>query len=403
MTTLGQHSIGELREAYRIDPRLWAKVRNGMAAIALAGWALTAAGYWLDRPRAEAAYLVAFVFFTTIAVGALFFTILQHLTGAAWSVTVRRLAENVSMTLPVLAILYVPLAFALRRLYPWARPEMVAADAILRGRHASMNPEFFLIRTAIYFAVWSLLAHRLYRKSVEQDRGGSVELVRSASRWSGAGIVLLTITVCLAAFDWLMSLDPHWYSTIFGIYVYAGAGLAGFAAITVIALALRRAGILRASVNQEHYHDLGKWVFALTVFWAYIAFSQYLLIWYANIPEETVWFRDRSVHGWQWLGTLLVFGHFLVPFFVLVSRAAKRNLVVLGAAALWMLLMQYVDLYWIAMPALGGGLRFEWIDFAAVLAVGGTVALAFWWRMRQHAIAPIGDLRFEKSLEFKNV
>lgn len=402
MITREQHSTAEPFESCNISPALWAKVRTIIAAVALVGWLLTAAGYWLDRPRTEAAYLVAFTFFATVGLGALFFVMLQHLTGAAWSVTVRRIAENLTITLPVLAVLFVPVALALAHFYPWARPEAFAGDPILRGRQAFMNSHFFLIRAAIYFAIWSFFGHRLYRNSLLQDRGGSLPLVQSAAKWSGAGIVLLTVTACLAAFDWLMSLDPHWYSTIFGIYIYAGAALAGFAMITVVALALRCAGVLSVSINREHYHDLGKWVFALTVFWMYIAFSQYLLIWYANLPEETVWFRVRSVHGWQYLAALLVIGHFLVPLFVLISRAAKRDLVVLGAASLWLLLMHYVDLYWIAMPALSSGLRFHWVDLATVLAVGGTTAFAFWSRMHQHALMPIGDLRFEKSLEYTN-
>ena len=191
---------------------------------------------------------------------------------------------------------------------------------------------------------------------------------------------------------------------MFGVYIYSGAALAFIAALILILLGFRRAGVLRASVNYEHYHDLGKWLFALTAFWAYIAFSQYMLIWYANLPEETAWFRDRSVGTWRFVSLLLVVGHFLVPFFVLVSRAAKRNLILLGATAAWVIFMQYADLYWIVMPVFSKkGLTPSWIDLAALAAVAGTFALAFWWRLNRHPIAPVGDIRFEKALEFTNV
>jgi len=201
-----------------------------------------------------------------------------------------------------------------------------------------------------------------------------------------------------------MSLDPHWYSTIFGVYVLAGGGLAFFAALILVCLGLRRAGILREQVTLEHYHDLGKWLFALTVFWTYIAFSQYLLIWYANIPEETVWFKIRLAGSWRGFSAMLLFGHFIVPFAVLLPRASKRNLRVLGAAAVWMLAMHFVDVYWMIMPALhGNGSGFHWVDLAAPAAIGSALALVFWGRMRSAAIAPVGDPDFERALEFQNV
>ena len=389
------------RDNYTIDGRLWQRGRNAMAAIAVAGWGGCAVALRLDPVRFHASYLVAYAFFLTLAFGALFFVMLQHLTGAAWSVTMRRMAENAMAAIPLGAVLFLPIAFGLPSLYEWARPEAVAADPILQGKAAFLNPQFFLLRTALYFALWSLWALKLYRNSV---RGTGLPACQSSQRWSAPGMVMLTATVALASFDWLMSLDPHWYSTMFGVYIYSGAALAFIAALILILLGFRRAGVLRASVNYEHYHDLGKWLFALTAFWAYIAFSQYMLIWYANLPEETAWFRDRSVGTWRFVSLLLVVGHFLVPFFVLVSRAAKRNLILLGATAAWVIFMQYADLYWIVMPGFSKkGLTPSWIDLAALAAVGGTFALAFWWRLNRHPIAPVGDIRFEKALEFTNV
>jgi len=354
--------------------------------------------------RGSAAYLVAYVFFLTLALGALFFVMMSHLTGSAWSVTMRRISENVMVTIPSGAVLFLPIAFGLGSLYAWARPEAVANDPVLAGKAVFLNPRFFLIRAAVYFAIWSFWAVKLYRGSVSQDRETSLRKTRSAERWSAPGMLILTVTVALASFDWLMSLDPHWYSTMFGVYVYSGAGLAFFAVLTLLLLVLRGAGLLRQSVNQEHYHDLGKWLFGLTVFWAYIAFSQYMLIWYANLPEETVWFRDRLVGSWRWVAAVLVLGHFFVPFLVLISRAAKRRLGILGAAAVWILVMHYTDLYWIAMPVFSkAGFAPSWFDAAALAAIGGTFGLVFWSRLRRHALAPTGDIRFERSLEFTNV
>jgi hypothetical protein len=393
-----------IKDFYTLPERLWTRGRNVFAALALAGWAGCALAWRTDPTRFAASYLVGYVFFLTLALGALFFVVLQHLTGAAWSVTMRRMAENLTNTLPAAAVLFLPVAFSLGSLYEWARPEAVAADPILQGKAAFLNPQFFLIRAGVYFAIWSFWALKLYRNSTSQDEAPSLAAARSSERWSAPGMLALTLTVALASFDWLMSLDPHWYSTMFGIYIYSGAALAFTAALTLVLLAFRGADVLRYSVNREHYHDLGKWIFGLTIFWAYIAFSQYMLIWYANLPEETVWFRDRLAGSWRPVAALLVVGHFIAPFLVLVSRAAKRRLGVLAAAAAWILLMHYTDLYWIVMPVFSKkGFTPSWIDLAALAAVGGSLGLVFWWRLRSHALAPTGDIRFEKSLEFTNV
>jgi hypothetical protein len=390
--------------SYILPEQLRTRVRNGLAAVALGGWAACALAWTTAPARFAASYLVAFAFFITLAIGALFFVMLGHLTGAAWSVTMRRIAENAMITLPAGLLLFAPVALNLGSLYEWARPEAVATDPVLQGKAAFLNPAMFTARAIVYFAVWSFWAIKLYRNSVSQDRVPALEKARSSERWSAPGMLALTVTTALAAFDWLMSLDPHWYSTMFGIYVYSGAALSFFAALAVILLAFRRAGVLRNAVNHEHYHDLGKWLFGLTVFWAYIAFSQYMLIWYANLPEETVWFRDRLIGSWRGVAALLVAGHFFVPFLVLISRAAKRHLGVLAAAAGWILLMHYMDLYWIAMPVFSkSGFAPGWIDLAAFAAIGGTLGLVFWSRLGRHALVPTGDIRFERSLEFTNV
>ena len=228
--------------------------------------------------------------------------------------------------------------------------------------------------------------------------------MNACSRWSAPGLLLVMATGTLASFDWIMSLDPKWYSTIFGIYCLAGGALAFFGVLTLIALGMRRAGVLNNSINAEHYHDLGKWLFALTVFWAYIAFSQYLLIWYANLPEETIFFRNRMVGSWRAVSALLLFGRFILPFLVLIFRSSKRNLTILGIAAGWTVAMHFVDMYWLIMPTFAKtGIQMNWMDFATLGAVVGVLAYTFWARLRNRALVPVGDLRFEQGMNFENI
>ena len=391
-------------DSYTLDEGAWRKGRNLIAGIAVAGWAACALAWRNDPVRFSAAYLVGFAFFLTIALGSLFFVMLAHLTGSAWSVTMRRIAENVMFTIPAGAVLFLPVAFCLGSLYEWARPVAVAADPLLQIKAAFLNPRFFFVRAAVYFALWSFWALRLYWLSTSQDESGSLSKARSAERWSAPGILMLTLTVVLASFDWLMSLDPHWYSTMFGFYIYSGAGLAFFAALALILLAFRSAGVLRHSVNHEHYHDLGKWIFGLTVFWAYIAFSQYMLIWYANLPEETVWFRDRLVgklaNGCGRAGHRPLFravpgsgfaGGEAAPEH---SRSGGR----VGAVdALHRPLLDY------DAGVLEERHRAELDGPGCARGCGWDVRPIFWSRLRRRALAPMGDIRFERSLEFTNV
>lgn len=397
-----EHTAGQM-DLFRIGPGLRARVRNVLSALAVVSLVACGTAAVLDHRQFSFSWLVAFAYFVTLALGALFFVMIHHLTGAAWAVSSRRVAENIAASIPAGALLFLPVALGLHALYEWTHHQAVANDPLLAGKQPWLNEGFFLARAGVYFVIWSLWALQLRSLSVKQDRGGSLPLTRAAARWSAPGTILAMVTVSLASFDWLMSLEPHWYSTIFGVYVYSGGALASMAAVVLILLGLRRAGVLRYAVNREHYHDLGKWVFALTVFWAYIAFSQYLLIWYANLPEETFWFKPRLTGSWGAVAAVLLLGHFLVPFLLLLSRNAKRRLALLGATAAWVLLMHYVDLYWIAMPVLHRqGVQPHWMDLAALLGVGSVFGLAFWSWMGRDAAAPVGDLRFEESLELNH-
>jgi hypothetical protein len=357
-----------------------------------------------DPAQFAHSWLVAFSFFLSLALGALFFVLLHHIANASWSTTVRRLAENVMGTLPLFALLFVPIAFGLHDLYHWTHEDAVAHDALLRGKAGFLNVPFFLVRAGGCFAIWALLAGWFLGRSRRQDETGDPALTRQMVTVSAPALIVFAITVTLAAVDWLMSLDPHWFSTIFGVYLFAGS-LVGFTAlIALLAAAARRAGLVADLITVEHFHDMGKLLFAFSVFWAYIAFSQYFLIWYGNIPEETAWFVRRGAGSWKTVSMLLGFGHFAVPFLYLMSRTIKRRTPLLAVGAVWMLLMHWLDLYWLVMPNLRhDGPRLSLLDLTTMVAVGGAFLAVLGLRMRGHALLPVRDPRLAKSLSFENV
>ena len=385
-----------------LGPRL---VRAGLATgvimlVASVALAFLAPG---GMDRMLHSYLVAFAFFLSVSLGALFFVVLQHLVRAGWSVVVRRVAEALAMNLPLLALFAVPILLGVRGLYEWADPRAVAGDALLRGKQPYLNVPFFAARLAVYFAVWTFLARYFWTRSTTQDRTGDVRLSLQMERTSAIGMVLFALTTNYAAVDLLMSLDPHWYSTIFGVYFFSGGVVGFFALLSMLAALLQRSGRLGGAVTDEHYHDLGKLVFAFTVFWAYIAFSQYMLMWYANIPEETEWYLRRQTGQWAGVSLLLLFGHFVLPFVYLLPRFVKRRPKLFGPIAAWMLLMHYVDIYWIVMPQISPGrVPLHLLDLTCPLGIGGIMLAATAHRLRQRALVPLRDPRLAESLAFEN-
>jgi hypothetical protein len=400
------HTEARLPESYfQMDTARWTTGRNVLAFAALVAILLCAFGYYQDPTRFFRSYMVAFAFTTAIGLGAFFFVMVQFLSGSAWSVTVRRIMENIMITLPVGLILFIPIALGLKSIYPWAADRaMVLADPVLKLKANYLSESSFLIRAVIFFALWSIWIFSIYRQSTKQDTEKSIRQMHIASKWSAPGLFLGVVVGTIASFDWLMSLEPKWYSTIFGLYILTGGALAFFAIVTLVAMGFRKAGILTKAITIEHFHDLGKWMFALTAFYTYIAFSQYLLIWYANLPEETIWYRHRMAGGWFWLAIAMPFIRFIIPFFTLICRPAKRNLTVLGFIAIWSIVVEYVDLYWVVMPVyFKDGPQIHWLDFATLAATVSVCGLVFWGRFRKHKMVPVGDLRFEQSLQFENV
>jgi hypothetical protein len=388
---------------YQMDTARWSTGRNVLMFAALVSIILCVVGYLSDPTRFFRSYIVAFAFTAAVGLGSFFFVMVQYLTGSAWSVTVRRIMENIMVTLPLGAILFIPVAFGLKDIYSWTNPAVVAASEALRAKSGYLSQNFFLIRTYVFFALWSLWIWGIYSQSTKQDTEKSVRQMYVVSRWCAPGLFLVVVVGTFAAFDWLMSVEPAWYSTIFGLYVLSGGALTFFAIVTLVALGFRRAGILTNSITMEHYHDLGKWMFALTAFYTYIAFSQYLLIWYANLPEETIWYRHRMAGGWFWIAIAMPFIRFIIPFFTLLCRPAKRSLGVIALIAVWSIVVEYVDLYWVVMPAYyKDGPQIHWLDFATLAATVSLCGLVFWSRFKKHKMVPVGDLRFEQSLHFEN-
>ncbi|HEX2973651.1 MAG TPA: hypothetical protein VHP11_15055 [Tepidisphaeraceae bacterium] len=361
------------------------------------------------------AYLVSYCFFLSVSLGALFFVMLQHVTRAGWSVGIRRLAENLSATMPMLAILAIPIVVSVAMqngsLYPWARGVAdLRDDHAILAKRPYLNPAFFIVRLVVYLGVWSYLARWFLRLSKEQDQSGAISLTRRMEIASAPALVVFGITVTLAAFDLIMSLDPHWYSTIFGVYFFASCAIAGYASLILAVYLLQRRGYLREGITPEHYHDLGKFLFGFTFFWGYIAFSQYMLLWYANIPEETAWLYRRGLTtatgqmtGWTAIAAVLLLGQLLIPFAGLMSRSVKRHKALLAFWAAWALVFHWVDLYWLIMPELDGRLHFGVPELGTALGLGGIfVAYAILVASRQ-SLRPMADPRLEESLAFENV
>lgn len=368
-----------------------------------AGLIVTFIGYFVNSKQFFFSYLVAFAFWSTIALGGLFFVMLHHLTNATWSVVVRRQAETMISIFPVLAVLFIPVLFGMHDLYHWTHADVVAGDELLRHKSSYLNTPFFIIRSIAYFAIWIFLSLSLYRTSLKQDSGHNASIGRRMKKISAPGMLLYAITVTYSAFDWYMSQDPHWYSTIFGAYIFSGGLVSALAFLAFVSLSMRKRRILSEVVTEEHYHDLGKLTFAFMVFWAYIAFSQYFLIWYANIPEETVWFDNRYQAGWKYFSLMLAGGYFVLPFLLLVARGAKRKLGFLKLMTGWLLFMHWVDLYWIIMPVLNkNNALISWLDISAMLGVGGIFMWLFWRRFFSNPLVPVNDPRLESSIKFIN-
>jgi hypothetical protein len=391
------------RLSLRWDPAANRKVAFGLLTVGVLGVVATLLGIGYVEPHTGwGLYLQAYLLFLQLALGSLFFVIVHHLTGSRWGVTVRRVAEASMATLPVFALLFLPLALFPRHVWEWTDVTVLAGDKALQAKQAYLNLPFFYARAVTYFAVWTVLSQFFWRRSIQQDAGRDV--MGSLKAVSAPGLLLFALSLTFAAFDWIMSLDPHWYSTIFGVYYYAGGTQGMFAMLVLAALLLQRSGMLKNAVTVEHYHDLGKFAFGFTIFFAYIAFSQFLLIWYANIPEETEFYLRRW-GPWAVLSMALLFVSFVLPLLVLMSRKAKRTMNILATGAVLILIGRAIDMYWLVMPSFAGdqGPVLSWIYVTAMVGVGGVYLGTFALLLGRHALIPLGDPLLKSSLGHENV
>ncbi|AUX44137.1 hypothetical protein SOCE26_055990 [Sorangium cellulosum] len=375
--------------------------------LALLGGLLLVAGAFVDPTRLFYAYLAAYAYAVSTAVGALIFLMICHAMGATWPVAVRRLLEAILGALPALAALFVPLLFGLGSLYgEWLRPESIEDEhvrAIVLHKTPYLNLPFFLIRTAIYFVVWLVLAALLRHGSLRGDarpelaRGGRLRTI------SVAGLPLVALALSFAAFDWLMSLQPTWVSTMFPVYVFAGGFVAAIALLTVLAFASDRAGLL-PGLSTSHYYALGRLLLAFTIFWAYAAFFQFMLMWIADRPEEAEFYLHRAHGPWGAVSLALVLARFVIPFLILLNYGIKRRPAWLSAVAAWILAAHYIDVHWLVVPdAPGERAPYHWLDLAALLAVvGPCVALAA-LRLRGKPLVPVNDPALPAAFRYESV
>jgi hypothetical protein len=425
------------------------------------------------------AYLTAFLIYLSITLGSLFFVILHHLARSGWSVTLRRLAEALSCNIVLMAVLFVPIGMNLSKVYSWAdenkaeassseakpaaesktdKAEAVKAESAevkalesegrnlegYPGHHAWLTTKAFYCRFIIYFVIWGFLAWYYRGHSILQDQTGNVRLSQSMGRLSPLGMIFFCLALTGTAIDLIMSLNPHWYSTMIGVYFFADSVLSSLAVITLLSLVLQSCGLLRGAVSVEHYHDLGKLTFGFVIFWAYIAFSQYMLIWYANIPEETQFFMPRQIGPWVAVSLALIVIHFVLPFFGLMSRHAKRGMSILGFWLVWLLVAHAYDVFWLIMPntyirQLPAGeslpdvfkslLESQQSVYALspaheqfmecvkaplspaaiatviglIVAMGGLYLASTGWLLATARLAPVKDPRLDEALNFHNV
>ena len=373
------------------------RFRRACLIAGIIGLVFCVVGAVFSRQQFFQSYLFAYIFWLGIALGCLAIVMLHNLSGGAWGVVIRRVLESGMMTLPLMALLFVPLLFGLPRLYEWARPEVLADDPLLRHKSAYLNVPFFIVRAAIYFLVWSGAAALLARRSGEQDRADP-QMIARQRRVSGPGLVLFGLTITFASIDWLMSLEAHWYSTIYGVHFLGGHVLAAFAFAILLAVRLRASNA--GALQQGQLLDLGNLLLAFVMLWAYFSYSQWIVIWSGNLPEEISWYLRRNRGGWQWLITALILFHFFVPFALLLVRAFKRRGAVLCAIAAAILFMRLLDIFWYTAPAFHpGSFYLHWMDIAAPIGLGGIWLAVFFFYLGRRPPLPLSDAYPREVLE----
>ena len=362
---------------------------------------LSVGGALLDPTRFFQAYLLGYLFWVGIALGCLAVLMLHHLVGGRWGFIIQRLLEAGVRTLPLMALLFLPILLGLKDLYVWARPEAAAAQEILRHKQAYLNSSAFFWRAVAYFAIWIGAGSVLTMLSDRRDQGTETRpLTRRMLVLSGPGLLLFGVTVTFAAIDWAMSLEPLWFSSIYGVVFIVGQGLAALAFVIVATVLLSGQEPLRGAITPQQLHDLGNLLLAFVMLWAYIAFSQFLIIWSGNLPEEIPWYINRMQGGWGVLAAILIVFHFVAPFLLLLSRSTKRRARVLAMVATGILAMRIIDLFWLTAPAFHPrSFSLHWMDLLLPIGLGGIWLAVFLWHLKRRPLLPLHDPRFAAVAE----
>lgn len=352
-----------------------------------------------DPTRAWMDFVHNHFFFMSLAIGGLFFASIQWLTGAMWSAPVRRISESFTAYLPVALVLFLILTFGISDLYTWSHMQHVKGNIVLEGKTGYLNTTFFIVRNIVALVLWIFFARLMVGNSIAQDTTREYRLTVRNRGLAPAFLILFALTFTMSSFDLLMSLAPEWFSTMFGVYCFAGLFYSVLALTAIVTVYLQSIGKLDGILNENHLHDLGKFMFAFTVFWAYIGFSQFMLIWYANLPEETGYFIRRLHGGWAYISLFLLIGKFMAPFFFLLPREAKRNPRVLFMIGIFMLIAQWIDVLWMVQPQfLAMGPRLGLSEFGILLGFLGIFGLSVTWFLGRHNVVAIGDPRLEESV-----
>jgi hypothetical protein len=381
--------------SYEISSRL----KTLFLVFVAVGFASFAGGLATDARRTWASFILNHFYFVSLSLGGLFLAALQWLTSAMWSAPIRRISESFTAYLPVALVMVIVLFFGMHHLYIWTDASHVKGDVVLEGKSGWLSIVPFIARNVVFILIWIFFTKKLVGNSLTQDTTKSQELTSRNRAMSPAFMIVFALTYTLSSFDQLMSLEPHWFSTMFGVYCFAGLFYSALALTCLVMLYLRSKNKLDGIVNENHLHDLGKYMFAFTIFWAYIAFSQFMLIWYANMPEETSYFIHRFHGCWLYVSIYLLVGKFMVPFFLLLPRDAKRNVKTLKIAAVWMLISQWIDVMWMVQPEFfPEGPRFGWIEIGVMLGFLGLFALVISRFLAKNNIVAIGDPRLAESV-----
>ncbi len=373
------------------------RLQRGMLTVGVIGLGGLTTMYAHNPDQFFRSYLLCFVFWVGFPLGSMAILMLNHLTGGDWGLPIRRPLEAAIRTFPAMLLLFIPLLFGLKRLYPWMRPEVVAADPILQAKHFYLNPQFFLARTAIYIVVWLGMSYLLNKWSrEEEDTGDAVAAARKLEGFSGPGLIMYGLTVTYGSIDWVMSLEPHWYSTIFGMIFMMVGVLGAMALVIIVASLLMKHDPFARMVAPSQFNDLGNLLLTFVMLWAYLSFSQYLIIWSGNLRDEIPWYMTRARGAWEGWGLFLIIFHFSVPFLLLLQRGLKRKMQALARVAWALIVTDFLVVIWMVEPAFEPErVHIHPQDLTALVGVGGIWVAAFIWQLRRRPLLPLRAAQVE--------